>query len=33
VTSLRRLFLENTPVTDDGVKMLQKSLPNCQIVR
>jgi hypothetical protein len=31
MTNLEYLSLVNTQVTDDGVKMLQKSLPTCYI--
>ena len=33
LTGLIILNLEGTQVTDDGVKMLQESLPNCKIKR
>ncbi len=32
MTSLKLVYVENTQVTDDGVKMLQESLPNCAIM-
>ena len=31
LTNLKRLNLVNTQITDEGVKKLQKALPNCQI--
>jgi len=31
MTSLDAVYVDNTLVTDDGVNMLEKSLPNCYI--
>jgi hypothetical protein len=33
LTNLRSLNLTNTKVTDEGVEILQKELPNCKIER
>jgi hypothetical protein len=33
LAQLQRLKLDNSNVTDEGVKKLQQALPNCQIFR
>ena len=32
LTKLKRISLEETQVTDAGVKALQKALPDCEVV-
>ena len=33
MTSLRKLYLTDTKVTDAGIAELQKTLPNCRIIK
>ena len=33
LTRLKRLFIADTHVTDEGVRRLQEALPKCQIKR